>query len=154
MSIVAAFTWFGAIGFGVFLFAIWLVELDRDVQRSAATRLPVPVISTHALLAIGGVPIWLLYLVTDDERLAWTSVALLGGVALLGLIMAIRWIKVIRTPLPAPVPAAAVWPGEQRALSTVPAERNFPPFAVICHGIVAVTTVTLVVLTALGIGGS
>jgi hypothetical protein len=41
----------------------------------------------------------------------------------------------------------------QRTLSAVPAERNFPLVAVICHGVVAVTTVTLVVLTALGVGG-
>ena len=30
------------------------MEYDRDFQNEAATRLPIPVISTHALLGLGG----------------------------------------------------------------------------------------------------
>jgi len=36
------------------LLAIWLIEYDREFQRAAATRLPVPVIFLHAVLAVGG----------------------------------------------------------------------------------------------------
>jgi hypothetical protein len=133
------------------MLAIWLVELDRDVPRTAATRLPIPVISAHALLAIGGVPVWLVYLVTGEQKVAWLAAAILAGVAVLGLTMAIRWIGVLRTTPRGP--AAATWPDPDRPARAVPAEREFPLAAVVGHGIAAVTTVTFVVLTALGIGG-
>ena len=42
---------------------------------TAATRLPVPLISTHALLGTAGLVVWGFYLVTDSDPLAWTSVA-------------------------------------------------------------------------------
>jgi len=39
------------------------------------------------------------------------------------------------------------------SLREVPAEGSFPLFIVLAHGLFAVSTVVLVVLTALGIGG-
>jgi hypothetical protein len=149
MKLIAVLAWCTAIGFGVFMLAIWLVELDRDVPRTVATRMPIPVISAHALLAIAGVPVWLVYLVTDEHTVAWLAAAMLACVAVLGLTMAIRWIGVLRTT--PRVSAPAVGPG--RPAPAVPAEREFPVAAVISHGIAAVTTVTFVVLIALGIGG-
>lgn len=150
MGAIAIIIWFAAIGFGLFLLGVWLVELDRDAERSAATRFPVPVISAHAVLAIGGVPVWLVYLVTDDHKLAWLSAAILACVAILGSTMAIRWIGVRRSIVPGR--PAAVWPDSGPAAPVIPAERKLPPVAVICHGLAALTTVTLVVLTALGVG--
>jgi uncharacterized membrane protein len=40
------------------------------------------------------------------------------------------------------------------AEATVPAERRFPLAVVLAHGLFAVVTLVLVLLTALGIGGS
>ena len=62
----------------------------------------------------------------------------------LGLTMAARWIRVYRTYRTAP----------RRDLSatrvvTVPPERHFPLSAVVLHGVLAVTTVILVVVTVL-----
>jgi hypothetical protein len=39
-------------------------------------------------------------------------------------------------------------------MKEVPAEGNFPLFIVVAHGAFAVSTLILVVLTALGVGGS
>jgi hypothetical protein len=69
----------------------------------------------------------------------------------LGLIMAVRWIGVYRAFAAAKTGAG---PGSPRAQSAIPPERNFPLPVVIAHGVFAVTTVTLVLLTALGVGGS
>ena len=88
MSAAALFTWMATVLCGLILLVIWLMEYDRDFQSVAATRLPVPVISTHALLGIGGLTVWGFYLVTDDDPLAWATVADLGVVAVLGLVMA------------------------------------------------------------------
>ena len=90
---VALFTWMGTVAFGLILLVIWLMEYDREFQSAAATRLPVPVISAHALLGMGGLLLWAVYLLADEERLAWVTIADLGTVALLGLVMAARWIR-------------------------------------------------------------
>jgi len=143
MSIAALSTWIITILGGLILLVIWIIEYDRDFQSAAATRLPVPVISAHALLAMGGLMLWIGYLLVDEERLAWAAVAVLGTVAVLGLIMAARWIRVYR---------AFVAPGPSLTREiTVPPERNFPLPVVVLHGILAVTTLVLVLFTALGV---
>ena len=146
MNIVALAAWLLTVGGGLILLMIWIMEYDGAFQNAAATRLPVPVISAHALLGMGGLIVWLSYILVDQERLAWASVAILGTVAVLGLVMAARWIRVYRA-FAAPGPSLA-------RKGTVPPERNFPLPVVVAHGILAVTTLVLVLLTALGAGGT
>lgn len=146
MSVAALFTWMFAILAGLILLVIWIIEYDPEFQSTAATRLPVPVISAHALMGMGGLVLWIAYLLLDQERLAWATVAALGAVALLGLIMAARWIRVYR---------AVADPGPSLTRRTaVPPERNFPLPVVVAHGILAVSTLVLVLFTALGVGQS
>ncbi len=144
MSIAALFTWIATVSAGLVLLVIWIIEYDREFQTSSATRLPVPVISLHATLGLGGLMVWAAYLLLDQERLAWATVCVLGAVAILGLVMAARWVGVYRS-VPAPGPALT-------RNTTVPPERNFPLPVVIIHGVLAVTTVVLVLFTALGVG--
>jgi hypothetical protein len=139
MSAAALLVWMATVLVGLVLLII--MEYDRDFQRAAATRLPVPVISTHALLGIGGLLVWGLYLVTDEERLAWGTVADLGVVVLLGLIMAARWIGVYR--------AYGAPDSSPSMVIRVPPERHFPRSVVAIHGILAASTVALVVLSVL-----
>ena len=96
MTVVALITWLTTAAAGLYLLAIWLIEYDREFQSAAATRLPVPVISTHVLLAVSGLVVWVIYLITDVQQLAITAALILVAVALLGLTMAIRWIRVYR----------------------------------------------------------
>ena len=136
MNAVALVTWMATVLVGLVLLVIWLMEYDRDFQSVAATRLPPPVISAHALLGVGGLTIWGFYVATDDDPLAWTSVADLGVVALLGLVMAARWVGVYR---------AYAAPGSATASPTaVPPERHFPRPVIVLHGLFAVVTITLV----------
>ena len=149
MDVAALITWFSTVTLGLTLLTIWLIEYDRDFQHAVETRLPIPVISLHALLAVGGLGIWAVYLVDDSPRLAWTAVAILGVVACLGLIMAARWIPVRRA-----VVAARRGSGTGPSLAsleyTLPAERNFPLPIVMTHGLLAAATITLVLLSVLG----
>jgi hypothetical protein len=141
MSTAALFVWLATVLVGLVLLIIWLMEYDREFQSSAATRLPVPVISAHALLGIGGLMAWAFYLVGDEERLAWGTLADLGVVALLGLVMAARWIGVYR--------AYAAPDSSQSMIIRVPPERHFPRSVVALHGILAVSTLVLVTLSVL-----
>jgi hypothetical protein len=156
MVLVALVAWLFTASAGLYLLAIWLIEYDREFQSAAATRLPVPVIGTHALLALGGLAVWALYLITDTRKLAWVAASTLGVVALLGITMAARWIGVYRThnaPQAVAVPVGARGAiGSERV--PVPPERHFPVPVVIAHGAFAVTTILLVVLSALRLGGS
>jgi hypothetical protein len=146
MDIFALYTWMVTVLAGLLLFVIWIMEYDRSHQRTAPSRLPTPVIISHGLLGMFGLLLWIGYLVVDQQRLAWTAVLVLGMVALLGLIMAARWIRVYRT---------YAEPGASLTISVAaPPERNFPVPVVIGHGVLAFTTIGLVVVTALGVGGS
>src|SRR5262249_38257859 len=143
-------------GRGVGVVGIWVVEYVREFQSAAATRLPVPVIGTHALLAFGGLAVWALYLITDAQKLAWVAAATLGVVVTLGLMMAARWIGVRRAHDPPQAVAVLVGgrPGSDGSrVVPVPPERHFPAPVVLVHGIFAGVTILLVLLTALGVGG-
>ena len=136
MSTVSLFAWMATVVAGLILLVIWLMEYDRDFQSIAATRLPVPVITSHALLGIGGLAVWGFYIVTDIDRLAVITIGDLAIVAILGLIMAARWIQVYRT-------YAA--PGSSpNSVAAVPPERHFPRPVIVIHGIFAITTIGLV----------
>ena len=181
MPVIALITWIVTALGGLYLLAIWLIEYDPDFQRAAATRLPVPVVSGHVLFAVGGLVVWLLYLITDKDIFAWSTIAILAFVATFGLTMAVRWIGVYRAgPIRAPAPLMTVPPpgaADQRGAWSptdswaasaagsagrqarpgelaVPPERHFPVSVVIAHGVFAVTTIVLVLLTVLGVGGS
>jgi hypothetical protein len=137
MSTVALFTWMATVALGLILLIIWLMEYDRDFQSTAATRLPVQLISTHALLGTCGLVIWGFYLVTDSNPLAWASVADLSVVVVLGSLMAVRWVGVYRSyAAPASMPTTVI---------TVPPERHFPRPVILIHGIFATVTISLVV---------
>ena len=183
MPVVALITWIVTALGGLYLLAIWLIEYDPDFQRAAATRLPVPVVSGHVLFAVGGLVIWLMYLITDETIFAWGTVAVLAFVATFGVTMAVRWIGVYRSsPLPPRTPlmsarapgmtdaARDAWtPRDSYAAGSmlvsysdqvrpgelaVPPERHFPVSVVIGHGLFATATIVLVVLSLLGVGGS
>jgi hypothetical protein len=162
MPIAALVTWLMTAAGGMYLLTIWLIEYDREFQSVAATRLPVPVISSHALLAVIGMVLWAVYLLTGSPGLDWLVTAILAVVAVLGLTMAARWVGVYRTygssrgrraRVSVPVTVGAGGGGYGAAVSSrtaVPPERHFPVPVVILHGVFAVVTVVLVVLTTLG----
>jgi hypothetical protein len=127
----------GTVALGLILLVIWLMEYDHDFQSEARTRLPVPLISTHALLGISGLVVWGFYLVTDDDPLGYYSVVDLSVVAVLGLTMAVRWVGVYRS-YGAPAAMAS-------SVIAVPPERHFPRPVILIHGIFAFTTIGLVV---------
>src|SRR5690242_13085175 len=146
MSVVALFTWIATIAAGLVLFVIWVIEYDPEFQSAAKTRLPVPVISLHAVLGLSGLMLWVSYLLLGQVRLDWAKVCALVAVAVHGLVLSARWLTVYRA-------IAAPGPSLTRS-AVVPPERNFPLPVVLIHGVLAVTTLVLVLFTALGVGPS
>jgi len=137
-------TWFAAVLLGLFMLAVWLIENDVTDRVVAPSRLPVVIIFTHLSLAAAGLAMWVVYLVLEQKMFAWTAIGFLGGIAALGATMFLRWIPVYRGS-PRPASPAQPPPG---ALA-VPAEGNFPVVIVAAHGLLAVSTLVLAILTAL-----
>jgi hypothetical protein len=147
MDIAALITWLVTALGGFYMLGTWISRGGLRQQRTGESRLPAPVLFGHFALAAAGLVVWIIYLVADTKALAWTAFILLIPVALLGFVMLARWIPVrkARTSVP-----AAVRPGAE----TEPAERHLPVPVVAAHGLFAVITVILVLLSALRVGGS
>ena len=169
MRFVALIVWFVTALWGLYMLAVWLIENDATRKGTAASRLPLPVILAHVTFAVTGLVVWVAYLLVDRPVLAWTAVGILVAIALLGLTMFARWIPVYRmADEEVSMPVAAMSGGGPGAspgaapsgvpgvgsLRELPAEGSFPLLIVLAHGVFAVSTVVLVVLTALGVGGS
>lgn len=169
MEFVVLITWFTTILAGLYMLAVWLIENDVTSRGARPSRLPVPVVFGHMLLALSGLVLWVIYLVLERRVFAWAAIGVLGGIALLGFTMFARWIPVHRD-MPtfvthrarvlAGAPGADVFgarahggeaPGTgPRDAEGIPAEGNFPVVVVAAHGLLAVSTLVLAVFCALG----
>ncbi|MFE1753149.1 hypothetical protein [Streptomyces anandii] len=148
MDIAALITWVVTALGGFYMLGTWIQHGGIRQQQTGTSRLPAPAVFGHFALAAIGLVVWIIYVVADKDALAWTAFGLLLPVALLGFVMLARWIPVHRGRATA-APAAS-GPGAEGA---VPAERHFPVAVVVAHGLLAVVTLVLVLLTALGVGG-
>jgi hypothetical protein len=143
MEWAALISWVLTAGGGFVLLSIWLRRGGMR-QQEAGSRIRPPLILSHFLLAATGLVIWVIYLAADKDALAWIAFVILAVVALLGWTMFAIWARRRQTRPAGYEPTA---PG-------TPAEQHFPVSIVALHGILAVTTVVLVLLTALEVGGS
>jgi hypothetical protein len=152
MDIAALVAWVVTASGGFYLLGTWIQRGGIRQQQSGTSRMPAPVVFGHFALAAVGLVVWIIYVVADKSALAWTAFGLLVPVAVLGFVMLARWIPVHRDRTAAgAAPAAAAAHGAEAA---VPAERHFPLPVVLAHGLFAVVTLVLVLLTAVGVGGS
>jgi hypothetical protein len=143
MKWAALIAWVVTAGGGFVLLAIWLSRGGMQ-QAEGGNRIRPPLIVSHFLLAATGLVLWIIYAATDKDALAWIAFAVLLVVALLGFTMFAIWLRRRQGR------AAA---GEAVSAST-PAEQHFPVAVVGLHGLLAATTLVLVLLAAAEVGGS
>lgn len=144
MKWAAFIVWILTAGGGFVLLSIWLARGGMRQQRESGNRIRPPLIMSHFLLAAAGLVIWIVYLANDKSTVAWVAFGILCVVALLGFTMFGIWLRRRR--------AGAV--GADVVTSGMPAEQHFPVSIVGLHGLLAATTLVLVLLTAIGVGGS
>lgn len=137
---------------GFVLLGRWIARGGLRQQRSGVSRLPAGAVFSHFALAAAGLVLWIIYLVLDAEVLTWVSLAVLVIVAGIGFGLFSRWLPVYR----APAVTATGGPGAAGvgAASTEPAERHLPVLVVVAHGLLGAATLVVVLLVALGVGGS
>ena len=148
MEWVALVTWVLTAGGGFVMLAQWLSRGGMRQQREPGTRIRPPLILSHFLLAATGLVIWIIYIASDKDSLAWIAFAILAVVALLGWTMFAIWWQ--RRKRGAAVPGTDAAGGT--SAGSEPAEQRFPVSIVTLHGVLAVVTVVLVFLTAVGVG--
>jgi hypothetical protein len=142
MGIAALIAWLLTAAGGFYLLATWLAKGGR--QRDS--HFPPALILGHFALAAAGLVLWIIYVLVDNDAVGWTAFVLLVPVALLGFVMFARWVPTYRR-------AASTSAGPGTAGAPALAEKHFPVAVVAAHGVLAVVTVVLVLLTDLGIGG-
>jgi len=140
MEWAALISWIVTAGGGFVLLALWLRHGGMR-QRQPGRQIRPPLILSHFALAATGLVLWIVYLVSDSEALAWVAFAILVLVAALGWTMFAIWWQRRQA-------QAAAEPASSAAL---PAEQRFPVSIVTLHGLLAVTTVVLVFLAAIGV---
>ena len=140
MEWAALISWIVTAGGGFVLFGLWLRHGGMR-HREPGRQIRPPLILSHFLLAATGLVLWIVYLVSDTDALAWIAFALLVAVAVLGWTMFAIWWQGRQAH---GAVAAGSTPGE-------PAEQRFPVPIVVLHGLLAVTTVVLVLLAAVGV---
>jgi flagellar basal body-associated protein FliL len=123
---------------GFVLLTTWLRHGGMQQADRPGRRIRPPLILGHFALAAVGLVLWIAYVATDSDALAWIAFALLLVVALLGFTMFAAWL--------------AQRGGATAAETADAAERHFPQAVVGLHGLLAATTLVLVFLAAVGVG--
>jgi hypothetical protein len=139
MKWAALIAWVITAGGGFVLLSIWLARGGMRQARESGARIRPPLILGHFLLAATGLVLWIIYVANDSDTLAWIAFVLLLVVAALGFTMLAIWLQQRKG---------------QTDTASRPPEQNFPVPIVGLHGLLAATTLVLVFLTAVGVGGS
>jgi manganese efflux pump family protein len=172
MSVAALFAWLVTAGSGAYVLGSWIAQGGSLRHRAAGTSTgsPPTVVFGHFGLALGGLVIWVTYLVTGWVALAWAAVGVLLPVAGLGMAtLAVGLpgyrtaavtghpdgIQTIRISAGGAQTIRRGQDGSQPAIigtrtGTAPARARLSPLVVAGHGLLAVTTMLLVLLAALG----
>lgn len=144
MRIAALITWLLTALVGAYLLGTWLTHGGLLSRRGAeGSRFSPILIFGHGGLAACGLLVWIGYLFAGAAPVAWAAFAVLLMVAPLGATMFGLWIRA----------GHGVPRGRHAFRPRHAAEDHFPPPAVLSHGLFAVTTLVLVLLTALRVGG-
>jgi len=138
MEWAALISWVLTAGGGFILLTIWL--RNGGMSQRAAGEIKPYLILSHFGLAATGLLLWIIYVATDSDALAWIAFVLLLVVALLGFTMFAIWYQRRN-------PSAGATPAPQ---SGAPAEQRFPVAVVGLHGLLAVITVVLVFIATIG----
>jgi hypothetical protein len=176
IRLAALAAWLAAAGAGGYLLTGWLTrDGRRRVIRKPGISSGLPL--AHATLAIAGLGIWIAFMATSTAALAFTDVGLTWGIAGLGMAtlltsgpeqrgstteadeLAPKAGMSTAAPLQAQVQAQQGGSSTQTAvlaeaqgMSTTPFPSKAPVLVIALHGVLAVTTILLVLLAAVGVG--
>jgi hypothetical protein len=167
MAIAAMIAWVVTASIGFYMLRTWVTRGGLRRQRSTGVGVPPAVVFGHASAALTGLAIWLGFVDTGLDLLAWLGVAVVTGAIALGVCTVTLWTPYPVAVPPAPPPPAAVAgapvPADGDTITDemiaelladpVPASRRprlkLVPLIPVAHGFAALTTFMLAVLAAI-----
>jgi hypothetical protein len=166
MAIAAMIAWVLTASIGVYMLRTWVTRGGLRRQRATGVGVPPAVVFGHASAALTGLLIWLGFVGTGLDLLAWLGVAVVAGAITLGVCTVTLWTPYPVAVPPAPAPAAAPKATSAAEPGTVTdemiAELLADPFPAsrrprlklaglvpVAHGFAALTTFMLAVLAAI-----
>ena len=132
LRLAALAAWLSTAAAGAYLLAGWLAA-----SRTQRRRRPGGLVFSHFALAVAGLGVWIAFSATGSRVLGWVAVGLIILIAGLGMG---ALTAALSQPSPGPAPARDAAPARART-----------PVAVIAgHGVLAATTILLVLLATIG----
>ena len=167
MAIAAMIAWVLTASIGAYMLRTWVTRGGLRRQRATGVGVPPAVVFGHASAALTGLLIWLGFIDTGLDLLAWLGVTLVAGAIALGICTVTLWTPYPVAAPPAAAPAVAPEPAPPAEPGTVtdemiaglladpfPASRRprlrLVPLIPVAHGFGALTTFMLAVLAAIG----
>jgi hypothetical protein len=163
MAIAAMIAWILTASIGAYMLRTWVTRGGLRRQRATGAGVPPPVVFGHASAAVTGLLIWLGFVGTGLDLLAWLGVTVVAGAIALGVCTVTLW-----TPYPVADPPAQEKPAEDRSprenivtdkmiadllADPFPASRRprlkLAGLVPVAHGFAALTTFMLAVLAAI-----
>lgn len=102
MAIAALIAWVLTASIGAYMLRTWVTRGGLRRQRTTGAGVPPAVVFGHASAALTGLLIWLGFVDTGLDLLAWLGVTVVAGAIALGVCTVTLW-----TPYPVAVPPAA-----------------------------------------------
>jgi len=173
MAIAAMIAWVVTASIGVYMLRTWVTRGGLRRQRATGAGVPPLVVFGHASAALTGLLIWIGFVDTGLDLLAWLGVTVVAGAIALGVCTVTLWTPYPVAVPPAAVPPAAVPPAAAAPEAPPPADADtvtdemiaslladpFPasrrprvklvPLIPVAHGFAALTTFMLAVLAAI-----
>jgi hypothetical protein len=101
MAIAAMIAWILTASIGAYMLRTWVMRGGLRRQRATGVGVPPAVVFGHASAALTGLVIWLGFVDTGLDLLAWLAVTVVTGTIALGVCTVTLW-----TPFPVAVPPA------------------------------------------------
>ena len=164
MAIAAMIAWVVTASIGIYMLRTWVTRGGLRRQRATGTGVPPAVVFGHASAALTGLVIWLGFVDTGLDLLAWLGVTVVTGAIALGVCTVTLWtpFPVAVPPAPASVPEATPAAEDGTVTDEMIASLLANPFPAsrrprlklaglvpVAHGFAALTTFMLAVLAAI-----
>jgi hypothetical protein len=144
LRLAALAAWLSTAAAGAYLLAGWLVASGAQRRRR-----PGGLVFSHFALAVAGLGVWIAFSATGLHVLGWLAVGLIILIAGLGMG---ALTAALSQPSPGPAPARGTAPtlDPAPAQGTAPTRARTPVAVIAVHGVLATTTILLVLLATIG----
>jgi len=166
MAIAAMIAWVLTASIGAYMLRTWVTRGGLRRQRATGAGVPPAVVFGHASAALTGLLVWLGFVDTGLDLLAWLGVTVMAGAIALGVCTVTLWtpypVAVPAAPAPATIPEATSAAEDGTITDEMIASLLADPFPAsrrprlklaglipVAHGFGALTTFMLAVLAAI-----